>query len=88
MPTRSGADYHEINPEWFVCAYCYMAWPSIKGVWRHEGMVTKRETIRVDDGVDDFAVIPGRYTRIWTEPHCLFCHRQVKGYPSTVTIQR
>ena len=80
MPTRSGIDYHAIHPSFFVCAYCYQAWPAIDNIWRYQGMVTKRQMVRLDDS-DDWAVLPDSFTRVWTDPHCLACHRKVKGYP-------
>ena len=49
-------------------------------------MIMKREMVRVDDAVDDWAILPDRFTRVWTEPHCLACNRRVKGYPLLLSI--
>lgn len=75
MPTRSGQDFSEISPDYFVCAYCYEATSTFL---RFGGMVTKSTQIRVDD---EFVTLPGEYTEIWTEPHCYRCHRQILGWP-------
>lgn len=84
MPTRSGLDYHKINPQFFICAYCYQAYDSIPGVWRHEGMITKRQMLRIDESVNDFAMVPDSYVKIWTEPHCLACNRKVRGFEVSI----
>ena len=80
MPTRSGLDFHEINPNYFVCAYCYMAYLDVPGVLKLSGMQCKRATVRVDEEVNDFTTLP-YFTRVWTEPHCPTCNRRIKGYP-------
>lgn len=77
MPTRSGLDHHEIHPEWFVCAYCYSGTPN-NMVCRREGMIRKRVSVRVDDGVNDFQELE-EWTRVWTEPHCNRCNREIRG---------
>ena len=79
MPTRSGLDFHAIHPNWFVCSYCYQAAPLITGITHHNGMITKRVTVRIDDS-DDFLPL-AETTQIWTEPHCWLCHRRIKGFP-------
>ena len=78
MPTRSGLDFHELNPWWFKCSYCYKLIPNCP-VTCYSGMVLKRVQIRVDDGVDDFVTLPGEYTEVWTEPHCWCCNRKIRG---------
>jgi hypothetical protein len=83
MPTRSGLDFQTINPEFFVCAYCYRAAVNCKYA-RFEGMVRKPVRVRVDDSLTDFETIPGEYTSVWTDPHCFRCHRQILGYPTRV----
>jgi hypothetical protein len=75
MPTRSGTDYSVINPDYFVCAYCYEAVPNLDFM-RWEGMTRKRVSVRIDE---EFVTLP-EYTSIWTEPHCYKCHRRVLGY--------
>lgn len=78
MPTRSGLDYHNIHPDWFVCSYCYQAAPYIPGITQYQGMVKKQVMVRIDDS-DDFVPIQ-ETTSIWTEPHCWACNRRIKGY--------
>jgi hypothetical protein len=78
MPTRSGCDFHEISPTHFVCQYCYESAPV---AFMFQGMVKKRVRILLesDDG-DEWVGLPDSFTEIWTDPHCLACHRQVLGY--------
>jgi len=79
MPTRTGLDFHALHPRFTVCAYCYRA---VRNTTFHtdRGMVTKPVYVRVDD--DTWAMLPGEYTEIWTEPHCWDCHRAILGMPS------
>jgi hypothetical protein len=82
MPTRTGCDYHALHPDWFVCAYCYQAWPKTP-ITEYKGMIKKRVRYRIDDSLDDFVAIPGAWTEVWTEPHCYPCNRQVRGEQNT-----
>lgn len=79
MPTRSGLNYMEINPEWYICAYCYAAYPN-HPVFKYEGMISKRVTVRIDG--DQWATLPDEWTQVWTQPHCVLCNRRVRGFPS------
>ena len=74
MPTRSGLDFHAINPDFFVCAYCYQA-ERVFG--RFAGMVPKRVRLDIDG---DWVALPDQWTAVWTEPHCFPCHRKIQGY--------
>ena len=79
MPTRSGLDYHTINPTHFVCAYCYEAAPQ---PFCFKGMIRKRVQQRIEsDEGDEWVTLPGQWTEVWTTPHCISCHRQVLGLP-------
>ena len=77
MPTRSGLDYAAINPNWFVCSYCYTAAPN-HYIFRFSGMQRKRVQVCVDD---EFVTLPDEWTSVWTDPHCFACNRRIKGYP-------
>jgi hypothetical protein len=61
MPTRSGLDFHAINPDYFVCAYCYEAIPNYGIQFR--GMITKPVMHEIDGR---WLVMPDQTTRIWT----------------------
>lgn len=83
MPTRSGHDYHEIHPDWFVCAYCYMAVRNVD-FFRFAGMTSKRVCVQIDDEV---VPLP-EHTSVWTEPHCAPCDRRIRGYPVRAVYPR